>query len=82
MIAAKGAKSVKVQKTKGHAADDMVAAGQVRDQDKRGNDKADHAAGKGARNEQSSLHSLTEMYAERHAAYKKFMAIIHSTQSK
>ena len=49
MIAAKGAKSVKVQKVKGHATDDMVAAGQLRGQDKRGNDKADQAAGKGAK---------------------------------
>ena len=77
MVAAKGAKSVRVQKVKGHATEDMVAAGQVRERNKRGNDNADQAAGKGARDEQSGLHSLTQMYAERHAAYRKLMARIH-----
>ena len=76
IIAAKRPQSVKAQKVKGHASDEMVVEGRVRAQDKRGNDKADQVAGRGAKQEQSSLHALTGMYAKRHAEYKKFIARI------
>ena len=77
MMQKKGPESVQTVKVKGHATKEMVERGAVRSIDKEGNDKADEAAGRGSHGEQRRLHALTKLYAERHEAYKIFMAKIH-----
>ena len=44
----RGPRSVKITKVKGHATQEMVDEGNVRAEDKEGNDKADEAADMGA----------------------------------
>ena len=70
-VCAKGPKSVETRKAKGHATDEMVATGTVRQADKDGNDHADEAAGFGSKKEQGSLSTLTTLYAQRHIEYQK-----------
>ena len=77
MITAKGPWSVAARKVKGHATKEMVDKGAVRQIDKEGNDHADEAAGYGSKFEQSSLNTLTTLYAKRHVAYQKIMARVH-----
>ena len=73
MMATRGPESIRTIKVKGHATDEMVEKGTVREVDKRGNDRADQAAGRGSQGEQRRLHALTTLYAERHEAYRIFM---------
>ena len=76
-MSAKGPKSVEKRKVKGHATDEMVATGTVRQADKDGNDHADEVAGFGAKKEQGSVSTLTTLYAQRHIRYQKMMARAH-----
>ena len=71
MTIARGPQSVKVEKITGHATHEMVAEGSVRPGDKAGNDQADAAAARGSKAEQSSLHSLTQLFAKRQFAHQK-----------
>ena len=48
-VVAKGTQAIRITKVKGHATGAMVTAGQVRPQDKEGNDQADAAADEGVR---------------------------------
>ena len=73
MMQRKGPERIKTVKVKGHATEEMVEKGVVRRVDKKGNDKADEAAGRGSHGEQRRLHALTTLYAERHQAYRIFM---------
>ena len=78
MIEAKGPESTKMVKVKGHATSQMVKEGKVRAEDKLGNDKAGQAACKGTKDERRRLYAMTDLFAERHGAYKKFTSRIHN----
>ena len=79
MLLRRGPESIQTIKVKGHATEEMLEIGKVKAEDKKGNDKADEAAGRGSRDEQRRLFALTELYAERHEAYRMFMG---KTQQK
>ena len=70
---AKGPRSVRVTKVKGHATDEMVNEGRVKPEDKAGNDVADKAADKGAEQTDVIAVALGYVYAKRHRHYKIFM---------
>ena len=73
----KSPKAIKLTKVKGHATKDMVEAGEVREPDRRGNDEADAAAGRGSKDAQPQLQALAGIYNYRHKLYKKFMDRVH-----
>ena len=77
MIRAKGHKAVRTTKVKGHATDAMIEEGLVRKEDKKGNDEADEAAGKGAKGAQERLADLVATYSGKHKRYKALVERIH-----
>ena len=77
-IKEKGPQTVKITKVKGHATDEMVAEGKVREEDKEGNDKADKAADKGAEETDNIAAAIGFVYARRHKLYKKLMTRIQT----
>jgi hypothetical protein len=70
---AKGPGAFKVSKVKGHATDEMVSAGKVKEEDKTGNDVSDEAADKGAELTNITAAALGHVYSRRHRSYKVFM---------
>ena len=70
MLLAKGAGSVDVSKVKGHATDEAVAEGTVKQRDKDGNDFADTGAAQGSVKAQQRLADLTGLYSYRNEAYR------------
>ena len=58
---------------KGHATEEMIEGGTVRKEDKAGNDRADGAAGKGAKEAQESLADLVATYSGKHRGYKALL---------
>ena len=59
-IEAKGPENTKMIKVKGHATNQMVSEGKVKADDKKGNDRANQAAGKGFNDEQRRLDAMTD----------------------
>ena len=74
---ARGAQAVRLSKVKGHATQEMVEKGTVRETDKMGNDEADVGADEGAVGEQQELSTAARKYATRQWRYKVFMARVH-----
>ena len=64
-VLAKGPRSVRVTKVKGHATDEMVNEGRVKPEDKAGNDVADKAADKGAEQTDVIAVALGYVYAKK-----------------
>ena len=77
MIKTKGHWALKASKVKGHATEEMITEGVVRKEDKAGNDRADEAAGKGAKEAQESLADLVATYSGKHRGYKALLERIH-----
>ena len=70
---AKGINGILVTKVKGHATTSMVTAGQVRPQDKEGNDAADDAADEGVGLFPAPVVHMGKQLAERQASYAHFV---------
>ena len=73
MIGTKGVSSVWVSKAKGHATEEAVATGAVRQEDKDGNDTADLGAEKGSGETQKLLMELAGLFSFRNEKYKQLM---------
>ena len=65
-------------KVKGHAKQEDVEDGTVREEDKAGNDKADEAAYRGSRREQERLAAAAGLYSRRNTRYQKLVRMIQS----
>jgi len=74
LIRQRGPSSAIITKVKGHATEEMVQQGKVKEEEKRGNDWADTAADEGATNSQGRLQYFGELYSWRHMCYRKLMA--------
>ena len=68
------ASDVYKRQVKGHATEEMVEKGEVRREDKEGNDYADEAAEEGATTSQGRVRKFAEIYSWRHMMYRKLMA--------
>ena len=69
--------STAISNVKGHATQKQVDDGDVKEEDKAGNDRADEAAGKGAKEAQESLADLVATYSGKHRGYKALLERIH-----
>ena len=78
MVKRRGPHSVTITKVKGHATDEMVAEGKVELEDKRGNDQADGAAGRGATTSQAKVQAFGTMYCKRQKRYRKLVCKIQN----
>ena len=79
IVLRRGPETAAISKVKGHATDEMVAEGQVRLSDKKGNDRADKAAEKGAATgSQYKIHRHGGMYSRRHKEYRTLMCRIQN----
>ena len=76
-VIAKNPKTVKLTKQKGHATEEMVREGKVREEDREGNRQSDRAADRGVTEEQEEVEFLGWKYAARQNAYVRLMARIH-----
>ena len=65
-------------KQKGHATQQMVDEGKVKEEDKEGNHQSDTAADRGGVEEQQNLNVLGWKYAARLKAYRRFMEQVHN----
>ena len=74
LIRQRGPSSAIITKVKGHATEEMVQQGKVKQEEKRGNDWADAAADEGATKSQGRLQCFGELYSWRHMCYRKLMA--------
>ena len=72
-VKAKNPEAVTFTKQKGHATQNMVDEGEVREVDKEANHQSDRAADKGAVEEQQEQNWLGWKYAARLKAYTRFM---------
>ena len=77
-VSAKGHSSIRISKVKGHATDDMVREGQVLQQHKDGNDKAEQVAKKGIQKHGEEFVKIAGWYASRHLRYITFLKDIHN----
>ena len=73
---AKGPRSFRATKVKGHATCDMVDQGLVKSEDKQGNDISDKAADKGAEQTDVIAAAFGYVYAKRHKHYIAFMEMV------
>ena len=76
-VKAKNPKTIKLTKQKGHATQEMVDEGEVREADKEADHQSDRAADKGVVEEQQQLNWLGWKYAARLRAYARFMEKVH-----
>ena len=74
VIKQRGPRSAIITKVKGHATEEMVQQGKVKEEEKKGNDRADEAADVGATKSQGRLQCFGELYSWRHMCYRKFIA--------
>ena len=76
-VIANNPKTIKLTKQKGHATEEMVREGKVREEDRDGNHQSDRAADRGVTEEQEEVEYLDWKYAARQKAYIRLMAKIH-----
>ena len=77
-VKAKNPWAVWVTKVKGHAKQEDVEEGTVREEEKAGNDKADEAADRRSKKEQERLAAAAGLYSRRNAHYQKLVGRIQS----
>ena len=70
-------KAIAVTKVKGHAAQEQVDDVTVTAQDKEGNEWADEAANKGARDVETPVSEMAATYSKKNGQYKAMMERIH-----
>ena len=70
-VKAKKPWAVWLTKVKGHATDEQVAEGTVKEEDKQGNEKADEAADRGSKEEQENLAIVAGLYSRRNKKYQQ-----------
>ena len=75
----KGPWSVWVTKVKGHATDEDVGQGIAKVEDKEGNDNADKAADKGAKDKQEKLPAVASLHARRAKEYQQLTRRIQNS---
>ena len=78
MVKAKGPWTVWLSKVKGHATSEQVESGEVRPEDKAGNDVSDIVAGKGSKDEQKYIAEVAKLYSERNGEYQSFIQRVQS----
>ena len=81
-VKAKKPWAVWVTKVKGHAKQEDVEDGTVREEDKAGNDKADEAADRGSRREQERLAAAAGLYSKRNTRYQNWSEGSKASSSK
>ena len=77
-MVAKGTQAIRITKVKGHTTGTMVTAGQVRPQDKEGNDQADAAADQAVQQHGLAIQQYGQRLADRHRAYVTIVAAIQA----
>ena len=77
-LLAKNPEAVAITKVKGHATEDMVREGAVREEDRHGNEQSDQAADWGAMNVQEGLPVAPRYLHKRHREYCSLMRRIHT----
>ncbi len=78
---AKGPKTIRITKVKGHVTQQQVDANVHRAVDKVGNDKADEAADVGVQTHGKDLIQVARIFHSRHTRYTKFMLDMCSNTS-
>ncbi len=78
-LAQKGEHAFKVTKVKGHATEEMVSKGAVRQIDKEGNDRADYIAAEGVTLFGKETIQTGALLTKRHIGYAKFVEWLHTS---
>ena len=81
ILEARGARTVRITKVKGHATEEDVQDGRATKEDKEGNDQADAAANKGARSMQEGFVIFAQWAKGRVQAYTNLMQRIQKVIS-
>ena len=76
-VQARGPHSIRITKVKGHATEEMVRSGKVREEDKEGNDKADRAADLGVKLHREGAIEFSHWLSSRRKKYKRLMTEVY-----
>ena len=75
-VEARGPGFTKISKAKGHATQEIVDGGKVKQEEKKGNDHADIGTERGAVKMQKVTQKLADIYSWRHGGYRNLMVRI------
>ena len=70
IVKQRGPHSVWITKVKGHATQEIVDEGKVEEEEKKGNDDSDKAAGMGSTSSRGKIARINDMYSWRRAQYR------------